>query len=284
MQPNSRFKKLDKRFWANVRTISETLGYTDRKAKQVRVYTLAEMISAMNKIGLGSSHLINQDGSPTELAILLQEYFIYRADMLNLYVEPRLMTVERAASVFETLRTQFNPARPVPMNKQKGDKKTSAFLTGIVNMVIEANIADFSCDYDPRILTTITHNNEPLRTLARRVDGCFPSTINPIAIWEIKEYYYTTTFGSRIADGVYETLLDGLELEELREHTGIDIKHLLIVDAYFTWWGMGKSYLCRIIDMLNMGYIDEVLFGYEVVEQLPLIVQEWVAIARQRSE
>jgi len=30
-------------------------------------------------------------------------------------------------------------------------------------------------------------------------------------------YYYTTTFGSRVEDGVYETLLDGMELEELRE-------------------------------------------------------------------
>jgi hypothetical protein len=39
-----------------------------------------------------------------------------------------------------------------------------------------------------------------------------PGTVNPIAIWEIKEYYYTTTFGSRVADGVYETLLDGMEL------------------------------------------------------------------------
>jgi hypothetical protein len=151
-------------------------------------------------------------------------------------------------------------------------------------MLIEVNIAGFPCDYDPRLLTTITRSNEPLRTFARRVDGCFPAATNPIAIWEIKEYYYTTTFGSRIADGVYETLLDGLELEELREHEGIDIKHLLIVDAYYTWWIQGKSYLCRIIDMLNMGYIDEVLFGYEVVEQLPRIVQEWVAIARHRIE
>jgi len=50
------------------------------------------------------------------------------------------------------------------------------------------------------------------------VDGAFPSTVNPIAVWEIKEYYTQQTFGSRIADGVYESLLDGMELEELREH------------------------------------------------------------------
>lgn len=39
------------------------------------------------------------------------------------------------------------------------------------------------------------------------------------------------------------------------------VKQLLIIDSHRTWWRMGKSYLCRIIDMLNMGYVDEVLFG-----------------------
>ena len=92
------------------------------------------------------------------------------------------------------------------------------------------------------------------------MDGAFPSAVNPVAVWEIKEYYYTTTFGSRVADGVYETLLDGMELEELREHEGIDVRHYLMVDAYFTWWECGRSYLCRIVDMLRMGYVDEVLF------------------------
>lgn len=32
--------------------------------------------------------------------------------------------------------------------------------------------------------------------------------------------------------------------------------------------------------MLHMGYTDEVLFGYEVIEQLPAIVKGWVALAQ----
>jgi hypothetical protein len=170
----------------------------------------------------------------------------------------------------------------LPMNKQKGDKKSHAYFTCIVNMLIEANANGMPCDYDPRELTTVTHNGAPLRTLARRVDGAFPGTVDPIAIWEIKEYYYTTTFGSRVADGVYESLLDGMELEELRRE-GPDIKHYLMVDDAFTWWDCGRSYLCRIIDMLHMGYVDEVLFGREVVERLPLIVQGWIELAKQRG-
>jgi hypothetical protein len=53
----------------------------------------------------------------------------------------------------------------------------------------------------------------------------------------------------------------------------------LTVDAHYTWWDCGKSYLCRIVDMLHMGYVDEVLFGREVVSEMPRIVKEWVALA-----
>ena len=100
----------------------------------------------------------------------------------------------------------------------------------------------------------------------------------------IKEYYYTTTFGSRVADGVYETLLDGMELEELREHEGIDVRHYLMTDAHFTWWDCGRSYLCRFVDMLHMGFVDEVLFGREVIEEMPRIVAEWVELERNRLD
>lgn len=85
-----------------------------------------------------------------------------------------------------------------------------------------------------------------------------------------------------MADGVYESLLDGMELEELRQNEKIDVKHYLMVDDYNTWWNMGRSYLCRMIDMLHMGYVDEVLFGSEVLDRLPAIVKEWVAIAKKR--
>lgn len=151
-------------------------------------------------------------------------------------------------------------------------------------MLIEANCGGLPVNFNPLELTTVTRGSIPLRTLARRVDGCFPSAVNPVAIWEIKEYYFTTTFGSRVADGVYETLLDGMELEELREHEGIDIHHLLVIDAYYTWWVKGKSYLCRMIDMLHMGYVDEILFGYEVIERLPAVVARWVELLAAGDE
>ncbi|WP_177216740.1 DUF7687 domain-containing protein [Mycetocola miduiensis] len=52
----------------------------------------------------------------------------------------------------------------------------------------------------------------------------------------------------------------------------------MIVDAYDTWWGKGRSYLCRMVDMLHMGLVDEVLFGREVVTRIPELADEWLAL------
>ncbi len=283
MKANKLFLNQPKSFWANVRSISQKIGYTQRGTRQIKVPTIEDMASAMSALELSSNHIIQND-EPTELGKILHAYFEHRAGVLNNFVESKLMNVEKARKIFEKLKSIHKPKCPLPMNKQKKEKKSFAYFTCIINILIEANAEGFPCDYDPRELTAITLNNVPLRTLARRVDGSFTSTINPIAIWEIKEYYYTTTFGSRVADGVYETLLDGLELEEVREHENIDVKHYLMIDDHNTWWNMGRSYLCRIVDMLHMGYVDEVLFGYEVVERLPDLVKEWVEIEKSKGK
>lgn len=75
---------------------------------------------------------------------------------------------------------------------------------------------------------------------------------------------------------MYETLLDGFELKEVKENINTKVKHYLMVDDQFTWWKLGRSYLCRIIDMLHMGFIDEALFGKEVVKRIPILVKEWI--------
>jgi hypothetical protein len=193
------------------------------------------------------------------------------------------MDAEAAKALFEQCRKRYSPRLPSVINKQSGTKKAEAYFTCIINMIIEKYAKAYGFNADPHNLTTVTQGGQPLRTLARRLDGAFPSIVNPIAVWEIKEYYYTTTFGSRVADGVYETLLDGMEIEELQDNEKITIKHYLFADSHFTWWACGKAYLCRIIDMLHMGYVDEVLFGREVVKELPRIVREWIAVAEQRG-
>ena len=277
VEPSATFLSQPKEFWADVRLIGQAVGYTLRGEDRLKEPTVDEVGEAYEELGLSSDHLV-LNGKWANSGEILAEYFAYRARVLKEEVRPSLMKAEDAAALYEAYRDRLRPTRQPPMNKQKGEKRQVAFLTALVNMLIEAEIGSESCDYDPRELTSITQDGRPLRTLARRVDGAFPSAVNPVAIWEIKEYYYTTTFGSRIADGVYETLLDGMEIEELREHAGVNVLHYLIIDAYSTWWEMGKSYLCRMIDMMHMGYVDEVIFGREVVDRVPQLAREWVKL------
>lgn len=291
MKPDPRFLKQSKDFWAHVRMLSQALGYTKKQVRkknapkkepQINVPSVDDIVQAMKEAGLKSDHLVAK-GEPTELCKNLIAYFQFRATTLENDVKPNLMDVDDAKALYQRLKAGYKPKLAAPMNKQKGKKKQIAYLTAIINMIFESGTKGYDCDYDPRGLTAITKDGLPVRTLARRVDGAFPCKIDPLAIWEIKEYYYTTTFGSRVADGVYETLLDGMELEELAEHTKINVLHFLFVDSHFTWWVCGRSYLCRIIDMLHMGYVDEVIFGTEVETRLPELVKELTALAEERG-
>lgn len=274
MQAENKFLKQPQEFWANVKLISQKVGYTNRGLGTIKVPTIAEIETAFDKLGLDSSKIVLEN-KVTVFGSLLIEYFLFRADFLTNHIEPNLQTLAQAKALYTKLKTDLKPTSPEPLNKQKGAKQGPAYFTSIINMLIEANSKGYDCNYDPKELSAFTHNNFPIRSLSRRVDGSFPNVINPIALWEIKEYYYTTTFGSRVADGVYETQLDGYELKEVREHLGRTIHHCLMIDDHNTWWGMGKSYLCRICDMLHMGLVTEVIFGKEVVTRVPILVKEW---------
>jgi len=275
MKANKEFLKLPLEFWANVKLISQKIGYTERGTSKVKIPTIKQIVDVYKLLGLNSTRIINT-GVLTKEGILLLDYFKFRAEFLNEKVEKNLMSLSQAKSLYQDLNRELKPTCPIPLNKQKGEKSGPAYFTAIINILIEANCGGYVCDYDPRELSAFTQDGFPIRSLSRRVDGAFPSVINPIALWEIKEYYYTTTFGSRIADGVYETLLDGFELAEARDYLNREIHHYLMVDDYNTWWTMGRSYLCRICDMLHMGLITEVLFGREVVERIPVLVKEWI--------
>lgn len=299
MRPDARFADEPISFWAYVRAISEALGYSKRGADRVSTFSVADMIGALEKLDR-PSELLGSADAPSDFALKLKDYFDYRATVLNDSVRGNLMNAVEAKAEFADVRNQVGARSRdevvdkrtgrvvayeytvghgivrVPMNKQSGDMRAESYLTGMVNLLVAHALDGRPCDYDPRKLPVIDHDDALFATFSRRMDGSYPSTVNPVAMWEIKEYYYTTTFGSKISDAVYITSLDGYERIELERETGITIDHLIIVDAYDTWWGKGKSYLCRMIDVLNMGHVDEILFGREV-RRLPDIVPDWIA-------
>lgn len=278
MIPNELFKNQDLSFWANIKLLNQRLGYLKKNAEGIVepvIPTIAQIIKVYESDNLDYSKIIINNKF-TDFGEYIISYMTYRGQILIQNVLPNLMKKQEAKELFDLIYEKYHPSCPIPLNKQKGDKKEYAFLTGLVNMLLEANKGGFTCDYDPKELTVLTNENFPIRTLSRRVDGAFPCIKDPIAIWEIKEYYNTTTFGSRVADGVYETQLDGWELWEAQTNLNRDINHYLIVDDYFTWWEKGRSYLCRLIDIMHMGLVTEVIFGKEVIERIPVLVKEWI--------
>ena len=271
MQAFSEFRHMPPSFWAMVKYISETLGYTIRGQGVVRTYSTDEIdrLAFQNKITVDCDTILTA-----------KSYFDKRADLLNGFVRCNLMTADTAKEAFLHLYPlhQNNHFQcKLPMNKQKGSMKQVAFFTSIINILAEDTIRHSSIyngslgfNDDPRGLVYIFDNeNRIIGASSRRFDGAYPNIINPQIVWEIKEYYYATTFGSRVADGVYETQLDGYEFRDISYRSGRPIIHVFFLDAYKTWWIDGKSYLCRIIDILNSGLVDEVIVGKEVFTRWP---------------
>lgn len=257
-------------FWFRARFIAEGLGYTSQEQRaaqrRLRTYTPEEIEWFFSKNGLNIS--------PREAA-RQSEYSEARADAAD-YAKSMLMNADEAREEFQHFESlafsrgfsweQF-PGN-IPMNKQKGIKKNVNFLTAFVDISTYLALAEsqYEADYDPRHLLKFTYGDGSILggVSSRRLDGAIPSLFDPLIVWEIKEYYYTTTFGSRIADGVYETRLDGYEFDRFAAVTGHRPMHVLFTDSYSVWWDQGKSYLCRLIDMLNEGLVDRIYFGKEV--------------------
>ncbi len=265
------FENESEEFWFRARFIAEGLGYTsaERKAPQRRLRTYTP-----NEI----QHLFEWNGLEitSREAARQSEYSEARADAAD-FARSMLMTADEARFEYEIFEREaysrgFSwdsfPGN-IPMNKQKGAKKNVNFLTAFVNIstYLALDGSEYEADYDPRHLLKFTYNDGASLggVSSRRLDGAIPSLFDPLIVWEIKEYYYTTTFGSRIADGVYETRLDGYEFDKFSAIAGERPLHILFTDSYSVWWEQGKSYLCRLIDMLNEGSVDRIYFGKEVL-------------------
>lgn len=279
MKPNPKFIGKDSRFWSVVQMVSETVGYSARAKKgtpkTMKAYTTEDVLIAHEKLGIPLNFCFVSSRKPRKVTIDVLEYLNDRSHIIQHYVEKQLMNRKQARIEFEVLQSKFKHSRvKIQMNKQKGEKRHPSYLVGMVNLTAEGVLGYGNFDDDPMRMGLIVDENGPLKTLCRRMDGAYPSTFKPKVLWEVKEYYGTTTFGSRVADGVYETMLVGEELKRLSIEHGIKVHHVLFVDDYFTWWQLGRSYLCRLIDMLHVGYVDEIFFGKEVLTEWPKFLRK----------
>lgn len=293
MRANDYWSSQDEQFWAYVRVLSEKRGYAKRGANSIAVYSVAECKATLRELDRDPAVL-----DETDLGARLVDYFAYRAHELNNVARNNLLEAHEAEQLFNIIVDEYCTGATeiydrrgvlvaieygvqggmsvrVPMNKQTGEKRAPLFLTGMVNILFSYELQGEKFEDDPRRLPVIDRGGELFGAMSRRLDGAFPSSVNPRALWEIKEYYYTTTFGSKISDAVYISQLDGYERHGIVEATGVPIDLYLFVDAYGTWWTKGKAFLCRLVDALNKGVVDEVVVGRECVEAIPRLVRTW---------
>lgn len=269
------YRYMPPKFWALVKFVSQELKYTESSSGRVRAYSEDEIINLLDS---------KQYNVEYEVVRSVSRYSAARAELLNNTVKRNLMDIDSARTEFEALRaihSQNEYRCKIPMNKQSGAKRHILYLTAIVNILTErtlrlhgpVNEGDYFDDDPNKYLYIVDDNQYVVGVASRHMDGAYPNLVNPKIVWEIKEYYGTTSFGSRVADGVYETQLDGYELDKFRQITGRRVYHALIVDDYYTWWIKGKSYLCRLIDILNEGLVDEIIVGREVLTRWPEVIR-----------
>lgn len=285
MKPIDAFRIQSRKFWAYVQFISEVVGYSERRRqgdsrpKRMKRYSVQDLVDAVNQRGINPQELFHSPCQLTRLGQTVLNYLNTRAELLEEKVRPYLQDRNQAAQMFDFVCTQYpNHGITIQTNRQSKNNRRPLYLQNSVNILAWANAGKgIVCNPDPPQLLTISDERGLHHVLSRRLDGALMVGQNPVAIWECKEYYGTTTFGSRVADAVWETMLIGRELREVESECGIRVAHYLFIDDYYTWWELGSSYLCRIVDMLHMGYIDEVIVGKEVLTRWPAIVQHYSA-------
>lgn len=302
MKSAAPWNQMPPEFWHYVRVLSEHLGYSRRRI--VMRHDAETIKRGLEKLGLSAAPLQTSDDTSFSIGDLV-DYFAFRAELIEGDVAKNLQSAAQAKILFERTADEYTtdytsqlknglensrlysvrgsvPAI-APYNKQKGEKRDIDFLTATSNILISYYLKGDHFDPDPRKVPAFTEDGVVVGSMSRRMDGAYPDCVNPVSLWEFKCYYYTTTFGSKISDAVYIADLDGYERADAEDQTGMPIQLTLFIDAYSTWMEQGKSYLCRIVDLLQRGAIDNLIVGVEVETAIPQIVAEWRAALTDRD-
>src|SRR3569833_1193730 len=230
--------------------------------QSVRTSRRAQWIQTLNV----SSKVILQDGTEftvtSEVASLLVQYLEQRA--LDYRAVSELLRTEEEA-LAHCLREGVTPGttRTRSQDHHQSSKSLVAGVTAVAlrcgqqyGIQVEPN-PQSRCDWISGGLLHVT---------ARNLDGAVPSLLNPLIVWEIKEYWGQTQGGSKMSDAVYECMLVGRELRHFEAISGARIVHAVFVDGK-AQWSARQADLRRFIDLFHQGLIDWLFVGREVEDQ-----------------
>ncbi|WP_160050025.1 hypothetical protein [Nocardiopsis sp. FR4] len=258
----------DDPFWHVVRMLADQFT----RGKYADSIPEDEIIPALKKAGTpAASGLVDYLSERKEMLGTLSHYWARRRIIANEMLS-LMRTEEEAKEDFFALtgRTVENYNEV----KLEGYHKSPKVLVSTVDAVVDNECASTATpvDKNPQSRAAVISRDHILVT-PRRLDGAIPSLFNPVALWEIKEYWGKTKGGSKMSDAIYEIQLVGTELRTFEDEFGIHVNHYAILDGRHQW-SARKSDLRRSVDLLYTGLLDEIIVGREVLKEWPRIVRE----------
>ncbi|MER5771604.1 hypothetical protein [Streptomyces sp. NPDC001985] len=264
----------DDPFWNVVRMLADqSIAQRGRYASAIDPH---EIISVLQASGTPAAHgLVGYLRNHDDVLERLSDYWWKRREVsdriLNL-----MRTEEEAKADYAGISDQVLQSYGVRL---EGYHTSSKVLVNTVDALVrlESERSGVPVDTNPQSRAALI-SDQHIWVSPRRLDGAIPDLLNPVAIWEIKEYWGKTGGGSKMSDAIYELQLVGLELRMFEEKFGIHVNHYAVVDGR-DQWSSRKSDIRRAVDLLYSGILDELVVGEEVLTRWPEIVAECNALA-----
>ena len=198
-------------------------------------------------------------------AELLADYIDFRQTACTA-AEDLLRTEEEAtAFCVNTLKETPKTTQTTSLDHHQSSKAMVLATTRTAEAICKAK--GVAIDPNPQT-RCVWVRGENLHVTARNLDGAIPGLLNPLVIWEIKEYWGKTKGGSKMSDAVYECALVGRELRDLEKRSDIHIEHVVLLDGK-EQWSHRRSDLLRFCDLFYQGLIDALFIGREVETDWP---------------
>lgn len=207
-----------------------------------------------------------------ELTELLRDYLPKSQGLLAESLE-LLRTEEEARRFCKGRKFMVGSTVTANSSHHQSSKALIAAVSGIADKACKT--AKTTVNLDPQ-RRAVWLSEGGMHASARNLDGAIPSLENPIAIWEIKEYWGKTKGGSKMSDAVYECHLVGLELRIFESTNDLSIDHIVFVDGK-EQWGHRRSDLLRLIDINQQGLVDHLFVGREVETEWPTLAAKIAA-------
>ena len=204
-----------------------------------------------------------------DVAALLLEYLDFRKAIWN--TGEKLLRTEEEAKAY--CKKQFNELPKTTQTRNLDHHQSSKAMVLTTTRLTEAVCAELGVTVEPNPQRRcVWVANDQLHVTARNLDGAIPGLVEPFLVWEIKEYWGTTSGGSKMSDAVYECALVGRELRDFEKRTKLHVEHAVLLDGKAQWTAR-KSDLLRFYDLYFQGLIDILIVGRE-------IETEWQPVVR----